>query len=376
MNAYNRKKVAKLVRVVIPTYLTSFIKPRILWAHLYVTRKCNLSCSYCVVTKYPAYSNPQKKDLKLDEMKEVIDHLYRLGCRFISFFGGEPTIRKDLTDLIRYANQKPMMTHITSNGSLLTEDYIQKLADANIDIINLSVDSVSRFDASRKDFVRSKEVFHRLLEGRSKYGFELNVNAVLTPMNLEEIIPIVKHMCTHKVPISIGFVNDDTYSNAPQWDFEAQDFLASQVGKTTPKDHMVAPFRAADNRARLFSVLDELKQLKREHRWIIEPETYFDDIRKFVEGSLKDWDCGAGENYISVDSDGKIQLCASSPTENIHISALGNDFQDTLAAMRDRRMHKGTDSVPACKTLCLSNCLYDVTYFLKRPYRFFKEMVP
>ena len=150
MRIYNKIKALKSMKILLPSFLKSRFSPVPLWTHIYVTRKCNLNCKYCFV------KDQKKTELDGKGLINVIDKLYALGCRFISFFGGEPTIRKDFVDMVEYANRKGMFTHMTTNGILLTPDYINRLGKAGIDIVNLSVDSVFEFDYSNKDYTKSK----------------------------------------------------------------------------------------------------------------------------------------------------------------------------------------------------------------------------
>ena len=72
------------------------------------------------------------------------------------------------------------MTHLSTNGTLLTPKYIEKLGQKGIDIINLSVDSILEFDGSKKNYTKSKKVLQDLIKYRKKYGFEITTNLVIT----------------------------------------------------------------------------------------------------------------------------------------------------------------------------------------------------
>lgn len=50
-----------------------------------ITNKCNLRCPYC----YIEINDATKKDPTLDEVKEVLEGLYKLGTRYIVLLGGE-----------------------------------------------------------------------------------------------------------------------------------------------------------------------------------------------------------------------------------------------------------------------------------------------
>ncbi|MCB9642844.1 MAG: radical SAM protein [Myxococcales bacterium] len=177
-------------------------------------------------------------------MKRVIDKLYALGTRFISYFGGEPTIRKDLIEIIEDSNKKGFFNHISTNGAFLTPEYIDRLGAAGLDVINLSVDSVLEFDRSRKDLSQCKKVLLDLLEGRKKHGFEINVNMVLTSENMHTTLDTVKFIDGLNIPISVAYINSqDTYSKAPLWDFQKEEYIPQSdlvSSRTERKQQIVA----------------------------------------------------------------------------------------------------------------------------------------
>ena len=341
MNVRNIKKSIKVARLMLPAYIKARFRPIPLWAHLVVTRKCNLDCKYCFAR------DPQKPDLNEEELRTVVDHLYSLGCRLISFFGGEPTIKEFFVDLVRYTNQKGIITHLSTNGILLTPGYIAELGKAGIDVINLSIDSLFEFDASKKDCVKNREVLNNLIEAREEYGFEIHVNLVLTNKNVDSVVGMVKSVNESEIPISIGLIVANTYN-----DRSLDESLF---------------FRTEEDRTKLYDVLDEIKTLKRRGYNIIDPLRYFDDMKRFVDGALDDWYCSAGEYYFSVDCDGKFQICAGLPAEDLSIFDIDKDYYRKLAAVREKRLGH-------CKKICLSNCLYDTSYFIKHPLYFIKEL--
>jgi pyruvate-formate lyase-activating enzyme len=95
-----------------------------------LTHRCNLDCSLCFV--------PQRgrEDLSFEQVCRVID---RFQGTFICLSGGEPTLRDDLKDTIRYINSVGKSPQLFSNGIRLAEpDYVRELADAGLDDVLLS----------------------------------------------------------------------------------------------------------------------------------------------------------------------------------------------------------------------------------------------
>lgn len=330
-----------MLRIITPPLVKSIFKPVPLWVHLYVTRKCNLNCEYCFVRDH------RKPELDLENLKRVVDKIHSLGCPIISFFGGEPTIKKGFVDLVDYTHRKGLITHMSTNGVLLDEDYINRLGHAGIDVINLSVDSVYEFEASTKSYTQRREILDKLISARKRFGFDINVNLVLTHQNYTSAVETVKRISGLNIPISVGLIINNTLNDNKQ----DQDLF----------------FTTDEQKAELLKTIDEMILLKKQGYNIIEPTQYFKDIEKFIAGNL-DWYCSAGEYYFSVDSDGKFQYCAGLPSEDFSIFDIGPDYFEKLAPKRKKLLDH-------CTKVCMSNCLYDTSYFIKHPLYFIREML-
>ncbi|MFC1691138.1 radical SAM protein [Nanoarchaeota archaeon] len=103
-----------------------------------LTYRCNFNCNKC-------YHQSDKEELSTEEVKEVIDVLKGLGLGSFNFHGGEPTLRKDLAELVGYASEggKYFVSTIT-NGSNITQDYLQNLVDNGLNIIYFSIDGIGQ----------------------------------------------------------------------------------------------------------------------------------------------------------------------------------------------------------------------------------------
>jgi len=136
-------------------------------AEIAVTENCNLSCVHCYVEKT---GEPQ---LSFQEIKRIIDQLAQAGCFFITFTGGEPFLRKDFLDIIKYTREKDFSVDILSNGNLITASVAKKLAEMNISRAQISIysaipkvhDSVTRINGS---FEKSKKAIKFLHNNKIK----------------------------------------------------------------------------------------------------------------------------------------------------------------------------------------------------------------
>ena len=111
-------------------------------ALLEVTRRCNLRCRFCF-----ADGGANEADPSLDEMKAAIrDIAAKCGGPLLQFSGGEPTLRDDLPELVRYAREAGCSyTQVNTNGIRLARDpdYAKRLAEAGLDIVFLQFDGTT-----------------------------------------------------------------------------------------------------------------------------------------------------------------------------------------------------------------------------------------
>jgi len=113
-----------------------------------LTYRCQCDCVHCGMDLYRV---DPAEELSPEEVKNVIRQARELGAVEITFFGGEPLLRKDLEELVAFASSLKMLPSIDTNGLLLTSERIRKLMDAGLAAVKVSLDSP---DAAEHDRLR------------------------------------------------------------------------------------------------------------------------------------------------------------------------------------------------------------------------------
>lgn len=108
----------------------------VVYLKLGLTFRCQLSCRHCCSANYPS---ADRRELTTEEAKGVIDQCYK--PLVVHFFGGEPTLRRDLFELIDYAAERSMFVFFDTNGLLLTRDYAARLRATDLELLHVSIDS-------------------------------------------------------------------------------------------------------------------------------------------------------------------------------------------------------------------------------------------
>jgi radical SAM protein with 4Fe4S-binding SPASM domain len=104
---------------------------------LAITYRCNNDCHHCYNARLRSYP-----ELETENWKQIIDQLWDLSIPHLIFTGGEPTLRDDLPELIRYAEQKGQITGLNTNGRRLSDhNYVKELEAAGLDHVQITLES-------------------------------------------------------------------------------------------------------------------------------------------------------------------------------------------------------------------------------------------
>ncbi|TET26040.1 MAG: radical SAM protein [Candidatus Bathyarchaeum sp.] len=104
---------------------------------LALTFRCQNDCIHCY-----AGGPHETPELDTDQWKKVIDRLKKIGVFIFTFTGGEPTLREDLPELLQYAQEKGIVTGLITNGRRLKDkEYVQRLVDAGLDFVQITLES-------------------------------------------------------------------------------------------------------------------------------------------------------------------------------------------------------------------------------------------
>ena len=118
---------------------------------LSVTDRCNLRCVYCMPLEGVAFL-PRSEVLSFEEIVRVVGVARRLGVSAVRITGGEPLVRRGITDLVaRVAALGFEDLSLTTNGMLLAP-LARPLAEAGLRRVNVSCDSLrpDRFGTIRR----------------------------------------------------------------------------------------------------------------------------------------------------------------------------------------------------------------------------------
>lgn len=103
-----------------------------------VTYHCQATCIHCSSEQH---KSSFKEEMSTSECQRVIDQALDLGVINVVLTGGEPLLRRDIFQLIKHVDKDRAICNMFTNGQYLTEDNIEKLQEAGIYALLISLDS-------------------------------------------------------------------------------------------------------------------------------------------------------------------------------------------------------------------------------------------
>ncbi|MDO5091291.1 MAG: GTP 3',8-cyclase MoaA [Cardiobacteriaceae bacterium] len=157
--------------------LDSFAR-RIAYLRLSVTDFCNYRCVYCLPDGYQACETSD--ELTLAELATLVRAFAECGTEKIRLSGGEPTLRRDIADIVRLCASQPGIAKvaITSNGHRLAHIY-RDLVAAGIHQFNISVDSFQPATFHKMTGKNSLSGILNAIDAMLAEGIRIKLNALL-----------------------------------------------------------------------------------------------------------------------------------------------------------------------------------------------------
>ena len=287
-------------------------------AHLIPTRRCNIACAYC--NEYDNFSRP----VPIDALHRRTDMLADLGVSVVTLSGGEPMLHPQLDDLIRHIRKRGMIAGLITNGYLLGPQRIERLNEAGLEYLQISIDNVEPDSTSMK----SLRVLDRKLAMLAEYAdFDVNINSVVGAdiPNPADAYTVAKRALDLGFTSTIGVIHDSEGQLRP-------------LGKTERR------------------VYDQVKALsKRGYSRL----TYFQD--NLVEGRTNKWSCRAGARYVYICEDGLVHYCSQQR------GTPGIPLEDYTV----RHIQEAFTTPKSCAPACTISCVHKASAvdFWRDPHR-------
>jgi len=181
----------------LPSELLQFAadkKPVVVWN---CTQRCNLKCVHCYAQSedrnYPG-------EMSTEEGKAMIDDLAAYGSPVLLFSGGEPTIRKDLLELMHYAKSKGMRVVISTNGTLITPEKAKQFAEVGLSYVGVSLDGGRETHDSFRGMPGAFDKAIAGIRNSRDAGIKVGLRMTINKRNWQDIPELFKVMEEENIP--------------------------------------------------------------------------------------------------------------------------------------------------------------------------------
>ncbi len=158
------------------------------WLLLELTYKCPLKCAFC---SNPTDLDAHQNELTTAEWKTVIHDARKMGAMQIGFSGGEPTLRKDLEELVTEANGLGYYTNLITSGIGLTRKRLENLKKAGLRHIQLGFQSS---DPQTAHWLAGVDCYDRKINMAREIkalGFPMVLNVPISSLNIHQVPEII-----------------------------------------------------------------------------------------------------------------------------------------------------------------------------------------
>jgi radical SAM protein with 4Fe4S-binding SPASM domain len=270
-----------------------------------LTRRCNLRCVMCYAT--PDRARPE---LTPDRLFDLIDQIHDLGSLYVTFLGGDPTLRREFVPLMRHAARRRLAVQVLTNGLLIDEATADAMAELGVAHVGLTLlgatasthDRLARRPGAFEGVLRAA----RLLTER---GLNVSTKLLVMRENHDEADAAVALARSLRLPCAVNV------SLSPTDRFSAE------------------PWR---------------------HR--LAPAAYAEAVRRFMPpprpGPGRDLTCQMARGYMAVNAYGDVLSCISVPIPagNVRYAPLRTIWEESpfLRSMRALDPMKDLHTCPTC----------------------------
>lgn len=273
----------------------------------HLTAECQQDCLHCYMRDEPTYKNELENELNFEDCLGLLDNFIQTTKEWkmrgsIHFTGGDPLLKQEILDLVKYASGNGLLVGILGNPNLLTYDTADKLKEAGLVRYQVSIDGLERTHdrlRGRKDLFQDTLRTIRVL---NEVGIRSVVMFTLSKVNAGELIDVIRLVSKEKVS-AFDFARLVPIGSGSQL---REQMLSSQ-----------------EYRSLLLNVLEEYMNLqeegsqtrfgRKEHLWkllyyelgLFKPQQSEQDL--IYDG------CAIGNRTLSVLADGTVYACRRLP---------------------------------------------------------------
>jgi len=154
-----------------------------------LTKACNLKCAHC---RACATEKPGPDELSTPEVLRIIDDIAGYCNPLLILSGGEPLLKPDIYDIIKYSSKK-IRTLLATEGTMVTPEAAKKIKEAGIVKVSISLDgSNAQIHDNFRGRAGAFDLAIKGIENIIKAGLPVQINSAVTKRNMKDLPGIIK----------------------------------------------------------------------------------------------------------------------------------------------------------------------------------------
>lgn len=152
-----------------------------------LTPRCNLSCKMCYIRMTAEEMKPIGKERTAEEWIALGKEARDAGMVFLLITGGEPTLRRDFSQIYRELAQMGLSISINTNGTMITDEIKEVFKEFPPAQMNITLYGVCREDY--EELCSNGKAFDAVIDALDWFDSQnilVHLNATMTPQNLKK----------------------------------------------------------------------------------------------------------------------------------------------------------------------------------------------
>lgn len=285
---------------------------------IYLTDACNLNCKYCY-EKNMHYN----REISFENMKKIIDTEIKNKSKesIITFFGGEPLLKKDLIyDIVEYIKSKKSKTkflyNMTTNGVLIDDEFVNFFENNDFISLSISIDGAADSQNENRITKNGKATYELVAQNAKKMLSKSEIVVAVPVVTKNNVRYLYQNLCNL---IEIGFKKIGfQFDFTANWTDEDLSIIKDEFEKISQK--YIERMRN-ENEIHLIEIDEKIR-------------TYIDDKMDCNNN------CSVGLRNVNVGTDGNIYPCMQFMYDEEYVIGNCNDGIDKNRQIEVHKMLK------------------------------------
>jgi radical SAM protein with 4Fe4S-binding SPASM domain len=260
-----------------------------------LTSECNLRCKHC----FNAVPTKRGVDLNIEEQLKVCDQIINANIKSVQLTGGEILLHEGWIQIASKLIDAGIRVSIITNGVLLNKDLVQKISEAGVSAIGISIEGLQK----NNDAIRGCGTYDKVMNAfglirNCNTDIPISVNTTITRHNIEDLPELANQLekrgvTSWMVQLAVPDGNFKKHKN---------DFMIQPSQMDEIIDCMYEVWKKASMNIFLGDCIGHFNQKEIEVR-----STYAQayGLKSYTEG------CGAGKYVAGIKSNGDVVGCIS-----------------------------------------------------------------